>query len=66
MIAKYFLIPLLLISFRACAQQKGNKDKEDFYTIENDSLTIPLDEIVILDKRNFNSDKERRYYSGGS
>ena len=63
MTAKYFLIPLLLISLGVCAQQKnGGRDKEDFYIIENDSLTIPLDEIVVLDKRNFDSDKERRYY----
>jgi hypothetical protein len=36
--------------------------RDDFYIIRNDSLTIPLDEIVVIDKRSFDSDKERRYY----
>ena len=56
------LISLLYIGSGLFAQQGRNKDREDFYIIRNDSLTIPLDEIVVLEKRNFKSDKERRYY----
>lgn len=57
------LLSLLLMGTGLFAQQKkGNKDREDLYIIRNDSLTIPLDEIVVLEKRNFKSDKERRYY----
>lgn len=35
---------------------------DEMYIIKNDSLTIPLDEIFVLNKREFNTDKERRYY----
>jgi hypothetical protein len=35
---------------------------DEFYIIKNDSLTIPLDEVVVFDKRHFNSKKEKRYY----
>ena len=41
---------------------KKKKSLDEFYIIKNDSLTIPLDEVVVLDKRDFNSKKERRYY----
>ena len=36
--------------------------KEDYYIIKNDSLTIPLEEVVILNKLKFDSSKEKRYY----
>ncbi len=53
-----FICPLLLYS-----QNPENKQSiDDFYIIKNDSLTIPLDEVLVLDKRHFNSKKERRYY----
>jgi hypothetical protein len=52
------LLPLVLYP-----QKKDKEDKrDDFYIIRNDSLTIPLDEVVVIDKRSFDSDKERRYY----
>ena len=35
---------------------------DDFYIIKNDSLTIPLDEVLVLDRRKFKSKNERRYY----
>ena len=35
---------------------------DEMYIIKNDSLTIPLDEVFVFNKRKFNSDKERRYY----
>ena len=38
------------------------KLKNDFYIIENDSLTIPLDEIIVFKKRKFGNSKERKYY----
>ena len=53
-----FLIPLISFS------QSAGKDKlpDDFYIIKNDSFTIPLDEIFVLDRRKFKSKDERRYY----
>ncbi len=53
-----FFIPLMLVSQKA--EKKLSID--EFYIIRNDSLTIPLDEILLLDKRDFKSKKERRYY----
>ncbi len=53
-----FIFPLLLFS-----QEPENKQSiDDYYIIKNDSLTIPLDEVLVFDKRDFNSKKERRYY----
>ena len=53
------ILPLLLFS-----QNPKNKEGiiDEFYIIKNDSLTIPLDEVIVFDKRDFNSKKERRYY----
>jgi hypothetical protein len=53
-----FLIPLISFS------QKAEKDikADEFYIIKNDSFTIPLDEIFVLDRRKFKSKDERRYY----
>lgn len=53
-----FLIPLFSFSQKP---KKENKTDE-LYIIKNDSLTIPLDEIFVLHKREFSTDKERRYY----
>ncbi len=52
------IFPLLLLSQNKTKQQS----LDEFYIIKNDSLTIPLDEVVVFDKRNFNSKKEKRYY----
>lgn len=41
---------------------KKKQSLDEFYIIKNDSLTIPLDEVIVFDKRNFNSKKEKRYY----
>jgi len=41
--------------------KKENKHDE-FYIIKNDSLTIPLDEIYVLNRLKFKSKNERRYY----
>lgn len=53
-----FLIPMISFS------QKPKKESklDEMYIIKNDSLTIPLDEVFVFNKRKFNSDKERRYY----
>jgi len=53
-----FIFPFILFS----QNDKKKQSLEDFYIIRNDSLTIPLDEVVIFDKRHFNSKKEKRYY----
>ena len=44
--------------------QKPKKENklDEFYVIKNDSLTIPLDEIYVLNQLKFNSKNERRYY----
>ena len=52
------IFPLLLFS----QNPKNKQSLDDYYIIKNDSLTIPLDEVLVLDKRDFNSKKERRYY----
>lgn len=60
---KKLLILIVLLPLCVLAQKnKNEKETDDFYIIRNDSLTIPLDEIVVIDKRSFDSDKERRYY----
>jgi hypothetical protein len=60
---KNLLFILLLMPLAIWAQQKDSPDeKDDFYIIRNDSLTIPLDEVVVIDRRSFSTDKERRYY----
>lgn len=56
---------ILLLIFPILLFSQNPKDKQaldEFYIIKNDSLTIPLDEVLVLDKRDFNSKKERRYY----
>lgn len=52
------IFPLLLVS----QNPKKEQALDEFYIIKNDSLTIPLDEVVVFDKRHFNSKKEKRYY----
>ena len=60
---KKLILFLVLVPLVFYAQKKDKSDKrDDFYIIRNDSLTIPLDEVVVIDKRSFASDKERRYY----
>jgi hypothetical protein len=58
LIILFILLPLCIFS----QKKKNEQEKDDFYIIQNDSLTIPLDEVVVIDKRSFDSDKERRYY----
>ena len=53
-----FLIPLILFSQKP---KKENK-QDEFYIIKNDSLTIPLDEIYVLNRLKFKSKDEIRYY----
>lgn len=35
---------------------------DELYIIKNDSLTISLDEVFVLDRRKFTSENERKYY----
>jgi hypothetical protein len=60
---KCFAIFLLIFPLLLVSQNPKNKQPlDEFYIIKNDSLTIPLDEVVVFDKRHFNSKKEKRYY----
>ncbi len=54
----FFIFPVFLFS------QKLKKDNlyDDLYIIKNDSLTIPLDEIIVFKHRKFKSKTERKYY----
>lgn len=60
---KSFCILLIFIPLTFWGQKQKEGDKmDDFYIIRNDSLTIPLDEVLVLDRRKFKSKNERRYY----
>lgn len=53
-----FILPIFLFS------QKNKKEdlNNDLYIIKNDSLTIPLEEVVIFKNRKFKSTTEKKYY----
>lgn len=53
-----FTLPLFLFSQK---NKEENLDN-DLYIIKNDSLTIPLDEILVFKNRKFKSTTERKYY----
>ncbi|UCE94052.1 MAG: hypothetical protein JSV73_01850, partial [Flavobacteriaceae bacterium] len=60
---KKFLVLLCLLPMMLFSQKPKKKQSlEEMYIIKNDSLTIPLDEVIVLDKREFSSETERRYY----
>lgn len=60
---KSFGILILVLPLFVWSQRtKNERSLDDLYIIENDSLTIPLDEVIVLDRRKFKSKKERRYY----
>lgn len=60
---KKFGILLLFVPMILFSQKTKKEDSlEDFYIIKNDSLTIPLDEVLVLDRHKFKTKKERRYY----
>ncbi|MEN8187189.1 MAG: DUF4294 domain-containing protein [Bacteroidota bacterium] len=61
---KLLFILFLAIPVSLYSQQKVGENllKKDYYIIENDSLTIPLEEVIVLNKRKFDSSKERKYY----
>jgi len=60
---KNLFILLLIIPF-ILFSQKNKKENlmNDLYIIKNDSLTIPLDEILVFKNRKFKSKTERKYY----
>ncbi len=47
-----------------CFSQEIVKDTviDDLIIIKNDSLLLELDEVLVFDRRTFDSNKERRYY----
>jgi len=60
---KVALILIILLPFFSFSQHKGKKRvKDDLFIIKNDSLTIPLDEVIVFDKKHFDSSKEKKYY----
>lgn len=60
---KIALIFFLLAPFFMVSQQKDKPIlKEDLYPVENDSIVIPLDEVIVLKSRKFDDSKERKYY----
>jgi len=61
---KKIVFIIILISPFVLFSQKLKKEDltDDLYIIKNDSLTIPLDEIVVFKNRKFKSKTERKYY----
>jgi len=61
---KHFIISILILLSFTISAQEIQKDTiiNDMIVIRGDSLTIPLDEIMILNKLNFKTTKEKRYY----
>jgi len=61
---KYFITSiLLLLSFIVSAQEiKKDTIINDMIVIRGDSIMISLDEVVVLNKFNFKTTKEKRYY----
>ena len=59
-----FIISILILLSFSVSAQEIQKDTiiNDMIVIRGDSLTIPLDEIMILNKLNFKTTKEKRYY----
>ncbi len=60
---KVAILLLFILPFFAFSQKKGKKRvKDDLFIIKNDSLTIPLDEVIVFDKKHFDSSKEKKYF----
>jgi hypothetical protein len=61
---KHFIISIFILLSFCVSAQEIQKDTiiNDMIMIRGDSLTIPLDEIMILNKLNFKTTKEKRYY----
>jgi len=60
---KIVFILILTIPFIVFSQKmKKDNLEEDLFIIKNDSLTIPLEEIIIFKNRKFKSKTERKYY----
>jgi len=63
MIRNFVFIITLLLSFSISAQEiKRDTIIDDMIVIRGDSLVISLDEVVVLNKFNFKTTKEKRYY----
>ena len=61
---KYFIFNILLLLSFTVSAQETQKDTiiNGMIVIRGDSLTIPLDEVMLLNKLNFKTTKEKRYY----
>lgn len=61
---KHFILSIFIFLSFGVSAQEVQKDTiiNDMIVIRGDSLTIPLDEIMILNKLNFKTTKEKRYY----
>ena len=63
MIRNFIFFIIFIISSTVSAQEiKKDTIIGDMIIIKGDSLTIPLDEVVILNKLHFKTTKEKRYY----
>ena len=63
MIRNFIILSILAVSFSISAQEiKKDTIIDDMIIIRGDSLIIPLDEVVILNKLHFKTTKEKRYY----
>lgn len=57
------IILFIVFPFFLFSQKLKKEDlKDDLFIIKNDSLTIPLDEVVIFKNRKFKSTTEAKYY----
>jgi hypothetical protein len=61
---KHFIISIFILLSFSLSAQETQKDTiiNNMIFIRGDSLTIPLDEIMLLNKLNFKTTKEKRYY----
>ncbi len=61
---KYFISSILLLLFFTVSAQEVQKDTiiDDMIVIRGDSIMISLDEVIVLNKFNFKTTKEKRYY----
>jgi len=63
MIRNFVILIITMLSFSTSAQEvKKDTIIDDMIVIRGDSIMISLDEVMVLNKFNFNTSKEKRYY----
>ncbi len=63
MIRNFIFIIIVMLSFSISAQEfKKDTIIDDMIVIRGDSIMISLDEVMVLNKFNFKTSKEKRYY----